>query len=194
MGNQIRRPYLRIAAAVVAALIGASAVASQPALAAGGRPAGFKLPEGTPTPGTGFRVLSAYKVVIGYQIYTCVAAPDGTAAWSTPASVPQAFLRRYRSSRTIHHHGGPRWTSTSDGSTIVAAVATRVPKEGTIPWLLLNVTAHEASAPGRELHDVTHISRVNTTGGVGPTGACDPAAEPSRWVAYGADYVFWVPA
>jgi hypothetical protein len=188
-----RRPYLRVAAAVVAALIGASAVASQPAWSAR-PPAGFKLPAGAPTPGTGFRLLSAYKVVIGYQIYSCVTAADGTSAWSTPTSTPEAFLRRYHSRRTIHHHGGPRWTSTSDGSTIVGAVDQRVPKDGTIPWLLLRVTAHELSAPGHELHDVTHISRVNTTGGVGPTGACDPVTEATRWVAYGADYVFWVPA
>lgn len=196
MRKSTRRPVLRVFAAAMAALVGATTVASQPAWGAQragvNRPqAGFRLPAGAPAPGVGFRLLSAYKVTIGFQIYTC---GGGTSTWSTPTSVPQAFLRRYRSKRTIHHHGGPRWTSTSDGSTIVAAVDQRVPKDGTIPWLLLRVTAHETSGPGFELHDVTHISRVNTTGGVGPTGACNPAVEPTRWVPYGADYVFWVPA
>ena len=86
------------------------------------------------------------------------------------------------------HFAGPRWRA-HDGSTVVGAVAQSVPQDGTIPWLLLNVTAHENSGPGKQLDDVTHISRVNTTGGMGPTGAGKPGAQ--KAVPYGTDYVFW---
>ena len=177
----------------VAAVQAVQAVAAQAAPAAPAAPAGrgFTLPAGSPNPGAGFVVKSAYKVVYGVQIYSCVANPDGTNTWSTPASVPEAVLRAYGSWRLIYHFEGPRWRAL-DGSTIVGAVQQRVAKDGTIPWLLLGVTAHENSRPGLELDDVTHISRVNTSGGVGPTGACDPGA--TKRVRYGADYVFWAPA
>ena len=87
-------------------------------------------------PGPGFVVKSAYKVVFGVQTYSCVANPDGTGTWSTPASVPEALLKAYGSLRLIHHFEGPRWRAL-DGSTVLGAVAQRVPKDGTIPWLLL---------------------------------------------------------
>jgi hypothetical protein len=202
MVDNVERRLRWAAGAVVAALlaVGAMAVPAQaaPAQVAQTAPAvdtagrhGFTLPPGSPTPGPGFKIKSAYKVVFGVQIYSCVTNPDGTSTWSTPASVPEALLFSYGSLRLIYHFEGPRWRAL-DGSTVVAAVAQRVPKDGTIPWLLLNVTAHENSRPGLELDPVTHISRVNTSGGVGPTGSCNPGQ--SRRVRYGADYVFWVPA
>jgi hypothetical protein len=193
----VDRKSKRLVAAVLLALgvAAVQAVQAVPAQAAPAAPAaagrGFTLPAGSPNPGAGFVVKSAYKVVYGVQIYSCVTNADGTNTWSTPTSVPEAVLRAYGSWRLIYHFGGPRWRAL-DGSTIVGAVAERVAKDGTIPWLLLNVTAHENSRPGLELDNVTHISRVNTSGGVGPTGACDAGA--TKRVRYGADYVFWAPA
>jgi hypothetical protein len=186
------RRAFRIGGAVATVLL-ALATAAVLAGSAQAAPAtrGFTLPEGAPNPGAGFVVKSAYKVVFGVQIYSCVTAADGTGTWSTPTSVPEAGLRQYGGRGWIHHFEGPRWQA-RDGSTIVGAVKERVAKEGTIPWLLLEVTAHENSAPGLELDNVTHISRVNTTGGVGPTGACTPGRK--KYVPYGADYVFWVAA
>jgi hypothetical protein len=162
----------------------------------------YRIPDGTPSPGAGFRAVSAYRVVAGEQIYRCETdATTGTSAWAA-GSLPIAFLLNYNSLRTILHFGvrdgvngavRPRWRATADGSTVIAAVATRVPQAGTIPWLLLNVTERSADA-GEELSAVTHISRVRTSGGVGPTGACDPATDRPRGVPYGADYIFWAPA
>jgi hypothetical protein len=126
--------------------------------------------------------------VTGVQIYTCTAA--GT--WST-SSTPEAQLKRYGRPGTIHHYAGPRWTSNQDGSTIVGVVDTRVPKDGTIPWLLLHVSAHENSAPGKDLDKVAFISRIHTSGGVGPTGACTPGTDADQAVSYHADYLFWAP-
>lgn len=193
-GRRLRWAGAVLAAALTTGLVGAPALAAElPGGSPDGRPGtGFTLPEGTPTPGAGFEVQSAYRVTRGVQIYSCGTGADGTGTWSTPTSTPEATLRRYGAPRSkMHHFGGPRWQA-RDGSTVVGAVAERVAKEGTIPWLLLTVTAHENSAPGLELDPVTHISRVNTTGGVGPTGACTPGD--TEEVPYGADYVFWAPS
>lgn len=184
--------------AVMAALLGlaVAAVQAAPAQAApapaapAAAGASFTLPEGAPTPGAGFAIKRAYRVIYGVQIYSCVTNADGTTAWSTPTSVPEAVLKAYGSWRLIYHFEGPSWRAL-DGSTIGAAVTTRVPKDGTIPWLLLTVSRHENDKPGGELTNVTHVSRVNTTGGVGPTGTCETGAK--KRVSYTADYVFWAP-
>jgi hypothetical protein len=144
-------------------------------------PATGPLPPGTPTPGQDYRVKFVYKVTEGVQVYTCEAA--GT--WSA-ASTPEATLRAYGHRPPIHHFGGPRWQA-RDRSTVLGAVVERVPQAGTIPWLLLTTTVER---DGRQLGDVTHISRVNTSGGVAPAGTCTPGA--TQAVPYGADYVFWV--
>jgi uncharacterized protein DUF3455 len=149
--------------------------AADPVAVAGIRPADI------PNPGPGFRVKFAYRVGQGVQTYTC----DATGAWGAK-STPEATLYPYGFLPPVHHFAGPRWQA-RDGSTVVGAVARTVPKDGTIPWLLLDVTAHEGG--GRQLADVTHISRVRTRGGVVPTGSCTLGA--TRAVPYGADYVFW---
>jgi len=151
----------------------------------------FRLPAGAPTPGGGFRIGAAYRVTAGTQTYACTANADGTGTWATK-STPEAQLRRYgRPATTIHHYAGPRWESGVDHSILLGAVDQTTPKDGTIAWLLLHVAAHENTTPG-ELDRVQFISRVNTTGGVGPAGACTPGTDAPKSVAYTADYVFWV--
>src|SRR5688572_24323216 len=95
------RHRLRGGAAIAAALLGLVMVVLQaaPAQAAPAAQGGFTLPAGTPSPGDGFEVKVAYKVIAGVQIYTCVTLADGTIGWSTPASVPQAVLKAYGSWR-----------------------------------------------------------------------------------------------
>jgi len=198
--SMVDKTRVRIAAAVLA--LGAAvvqAVQAVPAQAAPGQAApaapqapaapasrSFTLPEGAPNPGAGFVIKAAYRVVVGVQTYSCDAT---TGTWGT-ASVPEALLKAYGSFKLIHHYEGPRWTAL-DGSTVLGAVKERVAKDGTIAWLLLEVTKHENTKPGPELDNVAFISRVNTTGGVGPTGACEAGS--TRSVRYGADYVFWAP-
>jgi hypothetical protein len=189
------RKLIRRAGALVgmtALLVGAAAGTAQATAAtpAGSAPQ-FTLPAGAPTPGAGYKILEAYKVAAGVQTYACVANADGTTTWAT-ASTPEALLIRYGRPGLIHHYAGPRWTSVRDGSTILGAVDVKVAQTGTIPWLLLHVAAHEKSAAGKELNDVAFVSRVNTSGGVGPTGTCTAGAQKS--VPYHADYVFWVPS
>jgi hypothetical protein len=190
----------RLRALAVLALCGAmgaglahSASAAVTDVSGGPRPEGVgsgrppaPLPPDAPTPGAGHRIQSVYAVTAGTQTYTCGA--DGT--WGT-ASVPEARLTSSLRPGRIHHYAGPRWTSERDGSTVVGAVDQRVSKDGTIPWLLLHVSAHENSAPGKELDRVSFISRINTSGGTAPAGACTAGTKVA--VPYRADYVFWVP-
>ncbi|GAA3281305.1 DUF3455 domain-containing protein [Dactylosporangium vinaceum] len=151
----------------------------------------FRLPAGAPTPGEGYRIGAAYRVTTGTQTYACTTNTDGTTTWATK-STPEATLQRYgRPPTTIHHYAGPRWESNRDHSIVVGAVDQTVPKTGTIAWLLLHVAAHENTTPG-ELNRVQFISRVNTTGGVGPTGPCTPGTDTPVSVPYTADYVFWI--
>ena len=60
------------------------------------------------------------------------------------------------------------------------------PKAGAIPWLLLST---ESSGSGA-LAGVQFVQRVNTSGGLGPTGAC-PTTGTERRVDYTADYIFY---
>ncbi|GAA3392912.1 DUF3455 domain-containing protein [Cryptosporangium minutisporangium] len=206
-GTRRLRAVLAVAAsaALAGGLAPAAAQAMQHGQAAQGTPAmqhgragqqnpamqhgkrGYTLPPGTPRPSGNYRVLSVYRVVHGVQTYTC-----GTAGTWNAGSTPEARLVRYGRPGRIHHYAGPSWTSKRDGSTLVGAlVQPTVPQPGTIPWLLLRVEAYENAPAGTELAAVTHISRVNTRGGLSPTGPCTP--DERRSVRYGADYVFWVP-
>lgn len=136
------------------------------------------------TPGPGFVAQSAYYAK-GTQTYTC----SSTSSWSA-ASTPEANLVRLPfGGDTIHHYGGPRWAA-EDGSILRGEVPGRVsvPKTGTIPWLLLNIAEYEGT-PGA-LSPVTNISRILTSGGLAPVGACSPGATSAS--PYKAVYVFWV--
>jgi len=183
-----RRRGLRAAAAGIAAALalGAAALTTGAASAdtgveAAGAGSTYRVGGDIPNPGPGFRVKFAYRVEEGTQTYACDAA---TSTWAT-TSTPEAKLDNYGFRPPIHHFGGPRWAA-KDGSTLLGTVVTKVPKDGTIPWLLLSV---QVEKPGRQLGDITHISRVHTRGGVGPTGACEVGD--TQAVPYGADYLFW---
>jgi len=68
-----------------------------------------------------------------------------------------------------------------------AVAASPVP--GATPQLLVSGVAHRS--PGL-LSAVTSIQRLNTTGGVAPTGPCTTGTTVS--VPYTADHTFWVKA
>jgi hypothetical protein len=193
-----RRRRLRAAAAGVAAAlaVGAAALTASTASAAPTETAGADAAAAAglragdiPNPGAGFRIKFAYWVGEGVQTYTC--GPAGT--WNA-ASTPDAKLYAYGFLPPVHHFGssvdpaGPRWEA-KDGSTVIgkANPDKTVQKPGTIPWLLLDVIAHQGG--GKQMADVTHISRIHTRGGVVPAGACSPGT--TKAVPYGADYVFW---
>jgi hypothetical protein len=171
----------------VAAVVAAATLSTTQAAYAG--PDGPTLPPGTEN----IAAPAGNKVFLvghatGVQTYTCNA---GT--WSTPKSVPTADLVGNNDKNVIvKHSAGPTWTAT-DGSTAVKdpAEAKSAPSpNGSIDWLLLKING-AAGRNGDRLAGTTFIQRVNTTGGVGPTGACDPVKTPTVDVPYTADYYFY---
>jgi hypothetical protein len=113
----------------------------------------------------------------GVQTYQCT-----NGAWTFLQ--PDAILRFHGRAQVLHTRG-PVWTSVLDGSSVNATVVASAPRQNAVPELLLRSTANRG--PGL-LAAVTFIQRLDTTGGVSPTGACTEGATAS--VPYTADYAF----
>jgi hypothetical protein len=120
----------------------------------------------------------------GVQIYVC-RVKGAANLWDFKA--PQAELFDSQGSPFAKHYAGPTWEA-PDGSKAVGKVLANepAPKSGAIPWLLLSA---QSSASG-VLAGVRFVQRVNTSGGVGPTGACATVGSEQR-ADYTADYIFY---
>jgi hypothetical protein len=136
-----------------------------------GIPAAIKPPNGS-------RPLGAYLVTSGTQTYKC------TGGVFTGPSTPEAQL--VGTGGRIHHFAGPSWQSERDGSLVTATKTAESPRSGTIPELLLTVNSHSGAGI---LGNAAYISRLYTSGGVAPAGACTDGA--TKAVPYKAVYVFW---
>jgi hypothetical protein len=127
----------------------------------------------------------------GVQIYACRAKADGSGyEWAFVA--PEADLFDARGQRIGHHFAGPRWES-NDGSRIVGTTRERAdaPAAGAIPWLLLDAKPEGAAGA---FSAYTRVQRVNTVGGVAPSGGCDAStAGTTARMDYLADYRFFAP-
>ena len=126
-------------------------------------------------------------VVLGSQIYACTQQSDGSFGF-TQHDV-EAHLEG-----GIHHTfvqpdaGPPQWHA-PDGTAVTRKVVTKNANgEGNIAEL--NLDATQIGNSTGLLGDVVEVLRLNTVGGVAPTGACDPQATPIVNVPYQADYVF----
>jgi len=126
----------------------------------------------------------------GVQKYACTAAgtwvftdPEATLYKSTGA--PQAIGIHYLNFAT----GRPVW-KLEDGSFVEAArTQSASGGAGNIAWLLLQGVATGAGDDGDRIGRTTWVQRLNTGGGVGPSGSCIPGATTA--VPYTADYFFW---
>jgi hypothetical protein len=150
----------------------------------------------------------------GDQIYTCVAATpsdagsssDGGDAAAPPAgtwvNTAEAKLFGDNCADFATHGytavpGSPFWKA-GDGSQVVAtrqfAAAGPVADGGdggatAILWVLLKAQSNTGEGV---FANVTYVQRVATTGGLGPSGACDPGdAGPARRSPYTAVYYFY---
>jgi len=126
-------------------------------------------------------------VVRGSQIYACTPQADGSFAFTQ-------FDVEAQLSGGIHHTfvqpvaGPPQWQA-PDGSAVSGTVVTRNANgDGNIAEL--NLDATQIGSSSGLLSQVVEVLRLNTVGGVAPTGACDPQATPIVNVPYEADYVF----
>jgi hypothetical protein len=180
------RSFRAIVMAVVLLAVGLALGMPLPA-AAGARilpsvPADIAVPAGS--------VLLFRRHATGVQTYECQ-----NGQWAFRA--PRALLfnpHQYRPSG-IHYGGidrgltaGPWWESLHDGSRIRAGnpLSAPSPNANSIPLLRLQVLERHGSGV---FSRVSYIQRLNTVGGVGPTGACSAGAQ--RWVPYTADYYFY---
>jgi Protein of unknown function (DUF3455) len=126
----------------------------------------------------------------GVQTYECL---NGQWAFHAPRAL--LFDSQVYQQMGIHYGGidrdltpGPWWESTDDGSRIRAgrAVSAPSPNANSIPLLRLEVLERQGSGV---FSPVSYIQRLNTVGGVGPSGVCQSGAQ--RQVPYTADYYFY---
>ena len=135
----------------------------------------------------GNHVTAAYHAT-GFQIYEC----NGS-SWALRA--PAAILFADDGALVAVHYGGidaglpagPYWQSALDGSRVHAGGAISSPNPGTIP--LLRLTALDTAGEGL-FADVTFLQRLETEGGLAPTGTCRRPGS-RTYVPYAATYVFW---
>ena len=158
-------------------LIGPSSVAASPSV-----------PEAIPVPSGYVLLFSSH--ARGVQIYEC---RDGQWAFHAPRA--ELFDPQSHQRTAIHYGGidhgltpGPWWESVDDGSRIRAGnpVIAPSPNPNSIPLLGLEVLEQYGTGV---FSQVSYIQRLNTEGGVGPTGECQGSAQ--RRVAYTADYYFY---
>ncbi len=126
-------------------------------------------------------------VVLGSQIYACTPQTDGSFAF-TQHDV-DAHL-----TGGIHHTfvqplaGTPQWQA-PDGSAVSGKLVTKN-ANGAANIAELNLDATQIGTSTGMLSHAVEVLRLNTVGGVAPTGTCDPQATPIVNVPYQADYIF----
>jgi hypothetical protein len=183
--NQLRT-FRAIAVAVVLLVLGQALNLPMSVAASAGEPP--TVPEAIAVPPGSVLLFSRHAK--GVQIYECLSGE-----WAFHA--PRALLFDPESNQPtgIHYGGidrgltpGPWWESLDDGSRIRAgkALSAPSPNPDSIPLLRLEVLERQGSGV---FSPVSYIQRLNTQGGVGPSGACEPGTQ--RRVPYTADYYFY---
>jgi hypothetical protein len=123
----------------------------------------------------------------GVQIYECRAKAGASGVYEWAFVAPEAQLFGADGKLIGKHYAGPHWEA-ADGSKVVGTQKARsnAPHADSIPWLLL---ATKSDGPEGLFGKVSSIQRLNTVGGVAPTGGCSEAtAGATARVAYTADY------
>jgi uncharacterized protein DUF3455 len=115
---------------------------------------------------------------VGVQVYTCQSG-----AWTLLE--PAATLFDGQKAVALHTRG-PEWVSTVDGSAVTGTAVATVPQKTAVAELLLKATSNRGTAT---FGKVAYIQRLDTKGGLAPTGTCDSTGQLS--VPYTATYVFY---
>lgn len=159
-----------------------------------GMTAGPAKPVARPNAPAEIAIPEDHKVVLmaiakGVQIYDCVAEGGGAPAWKLHA--PRADLFDESGAQIGNHFGGvdknlppgPYW-ELKDGSRVHAGKPANAPNPGSIPLLRL-----EADTGTGVFSKASFVHRLETTGGVAPTGACTTGKQTE--VPYTAKYYFY---
>jgi hypothetical protein len=181
------RSYGAIVLAALLLVVGHVLIVPAPVSASSGTPSSTVPPQIAVPAG---HVLLFRSHAKGVQTYECQ-----NGQWAFRA--PRALLFKPHTHRLtgIHYGGidrgltaGPWWESVRDSSRIRGgnAVSAPSPNPNSIPLLRLEVLERHGTGV---FSRVSYIQRLNTKGGVGPTGACQPGEQ--RWVPYTADYYFY---
>jgi hypothetical protein len=189
--NEIVRPILFLACGMAFAL---ALMISRPVRADDNTPPEVPTNLQVPAGNRLFRVAHA----VGTQGYVCLST-----GWASPAYGPQATLFNEENEQILTHFlrpnpeeantPRPTWQDSRDTSTVWANPipgASYTPDPTAIPWLLLKVVGRaEGPTGGDRMSGTTFIQRVNTTGGLKPTGSCTEGDK--ALVPYTADYYFY---
>ena len=119
---------------------------------------------------------------IGVQIYRW----NGS-AWVFVAPAAVLYANAGYDGEVGTHYAGPTWESNSGSKVVGKRLQGCTPDPTAIPWLLLQKVTSDG--PGI-FHRVTYIQRVNTVGGIAPSGAGSFTGE-VREVPYTAEYYFY---
>jgi hypothetical protein len=126
-------------------------------------------------------------VVNGEQIYACTKQADGTFAF-TQHNVRARLQGGIQHSFVKDDAGPPQWVA-RDRSAVTGTLVSKTPNgAANIAELDLNLTQEGASTG--QFANAVEVERLNTVGGVAPTGTCDPKKQPIANVPYQADYLF----
>ncbi|MBB2944117.1 hypothetical protein FB565_003846 [Actinoplanes lutulentus] len=124
----------------------------------------------------------------GVQIYGCTAA-----AWTLiePAASLTGVTTRPTKKVTALHFRGPSWQSDQDGSLVEGDGASAIRASSAHPDSIpqLRITA-KLNRGGGLFGKVTYIQRLDTVGGIAPSGSCTAGATTA--VPYRAVYRFFV--
>ena len=150
-------------------------------------------------PDGGGRVL-IHAAATGKQDYTCLdATTDAGTVYAWKFVGPEADLDDCHAIKIGTHFASdagatrPEWMTTIDNSFVIAKKVGGFDAGSTsVPWLLLQSTSSGGAGP---ISTTLYVHRVNTTGGVAPTAACDANTNlgMTQKVAYTADYYFYGP-
>jgi hypothetical protein len=127
---------------------------------------------------------------MGTQIYVCKAKADDPDRFEWVLKAPDADLFDEGGRKIGRHLAGPTWKASEDGSEVIGTPIEKIPAPngGDIPWLLLK--GKPGVGQGR-FSQVTYIQRVDTEGGIAPSGGCDRVHQDQEvFVKYKATYVF----
>jgi hypothetical protein len=126
-------------------------------------------------------------VIHGSQIYACAVQPDGSFGF-TQFDVDAHLTGHIHHTFVQQFAGPPQWQA-PDGSAVSGKLVTKN-ANGAGNIAELNLDATQIGNSTGLLSHVVEVLRLNTVGGVAPTGVCDPQATPIVNVPYQADYVF----
>jgi hypothetical protein len=119
---------------------------------------------------------------LGVQIYRW-----NGASWVFVAPAARLFADAEYHGEVGSHYAGPTWESNGGGKVIASRLEGCAPEPTAIAWLLLQMVSSEG--PGI-FDGVTHIQRVNTAGGLPPSGP-GPFVGAEEEVPYTAEYYFY---